>query len=98
MIKTGQRKHHPQRKHTVLRVKYTKSTVLRSDGADAAAAVAVTILTGDGKTVPHAELTGVWVLNLDEELVAPNAAVQFSPDATCTRAQIVCFLYRWKNV
>lgn len=49
MIKTGQRKHHPQRKHTVLRVKYTKSTVLRSDGADAAAAVAVTILTGDGR-------------------------------------------------
>ena len=63
----------------MFRVKGTKSSVLCGDGPDAAASVAVAIPAGNRQIVPHGDLAGVWVFDLNKEFVEPNTAIQLHP-------------------
>ena len=63
----------------MFRVKGTKSSVLCGDGPDAAAAIAMAIPAGNWQTVPHGDLTGIWVFGLNEEFIEANAAIQVHP-------------------
>ncbi|MBQ6431429.1 MAG: S-layer homology domain-containing protein [Oscillospiraceae bacterium] len=39
----------------------------------------------------------LWAVNADPQVTAGTSATTFSPDATCTRAQVVTFLWRAKG-
>jgi|GEM_PF-2230361 len=56
----------------------------------------------EGKTVPFTDVTMddyyfdavVWAFNADPQITDGTSATTFSPDKTCTRGQVVTFLYR----
>ena len=52
---------------------------------------------GDVKDSAYYYKAVLWAVNHDPQITNGTAAAHFSPDATCTRGQIVTFLYRAMN-
>ena len=59
--------------------KCTKPSVLDCDGPDATAAIAMPLPAGYRQVVKNGDLPGIWVFDLNEELVAADTAVQLHP-------------------
>ena len=60
---------HPEGKDPVLRLEGTQSPIMLGDGADAAAAVAVSLPLGTRQTVPQNHFPRVGIFDFDEQLM-----------------------------
>lgn len=68
-----------QVKDAVFRREGTQAAILKHDGTDAAAAIAVTGFGGHRQPILHGDASGIRVLNFNEQLTALDITVQLDP-------------------